>query len=135
MRREQTEIMKLRIKDNSIRLRLSQSEVASIREQGLLRAHVSFSGGARFEYALESSPAVVAPVAEYSDNVLLVKLPESTVLQWADSDQIAITSNQMVGNDDELLLLVEKDFACLTPRDGENESDMFPHPEADERSC
>ncbi len=29
-----------------------------------------------------------------------------------------------------LTLLLEKDFACLVEREGEDESDMFPHPHA-----
>jgi hypothetical protein len=33
-------------------------------------------------------------------------------------------------------ILVEKDFACLAPREGEDESDMYPHPEAKQgESC
>ncbi len=30
-----------------------------------------------------------------------------------------------------LSILVEKDFACLAPREGEDDSDMYAHPEAD----
>ena len=127
--------MKLRIRDNSLRLRLSRSEVDEIRDVGLLRAAVRFPNGARFAYVLESSPASVAPTAEYADNVILIKLPESAVHRWADSDEIAIASDEVVGNDDVLTLLIEKDFACLSPRDGEDESDMFAHPEAGTRNC
>ena len=29
----------------------------------------------------------------------------------------------------------EKDFVCLTGRDDEDESDMYPHPHAGEESC
>jgi hypothetical protein len=34
-----------------------------------------------------------------------------------------------------LKILVEKDFACLAPREGEDESDMFPHPKAATDGC
>jgi hypothetical protein len=34
-----------------------------------------------------------------------------------------------------LNILVEKDFACLAPRAGEDERDMYPHPNADEAQC
>ncbi len=33
-----------------------------------------------------------------------------------------------VDDGDSLKILVEKDFACLAPREGEDESDMYPHP-------
>ena len=32
-------------------------------------------------------------------------------------------------------ILVEKDFQCLAPREGEDESDMFPHPDGDSTTC
>ncbi len=127
--------MKLRIRDNSIRLRLTRSEVVAIRDDGLLRSFVAFPDGTRFEYALESSPASVAPNAQYTDHAMVIRLPESTVREWADSDQVAIASEQAVDNDGVLSILVEKDFACLSPREGEDESDMFPHPEAGHKTC
>ena len=127
--------MKLRIRDNSIRLRLSRPEVDLLRDQGLLRSSVAFPGGSRFDYALESSPAIVAPTADFAGNGLLVGLPQSAVRGWADSDQVGIASEQATENDGVLKILVEKDFACLSPREDEDETDMFPHPEAGNRSC
>ena len=127
--------MKLRIRENSIRLRLTRSEVTVIRDEGLLQSFLAFPDGKRFEYALESSPASVAPNAQYTDDAMLIRLPESTVREWADSDQVAIASEQAVDNDGVLSILVEKDFACLSPREGEDESDMFAHPEAGQRNC
>jgi hypothetical protein len=32
--------------------------------------------------------------------------------------------------DGSLRITLEKDFACLAPREGEDESDNFPHPQA-----
>jgi hypothetical protein len=34
-----------------------------------------------------------------------------------------------------LRILVEKDFACLAPREGEDESDMFPNPLSGKETC
>lgn len=127
--------MKLRIRDNSIRLRLTRSEIATVRDEGLLRCFVAFPEGAQFEYALESSPAAVAVTAEYADNSVLVRLPEAAVREWADSEQVAIAGEQAIDNDGSLTILVEKDFACLAPREGEDESDMFDHPESNTRKC
>ena len=42
---------------------------------------------------------------------------------------------QVLDDGSNLKILVEKDFVCLTGRDDEDESDMFPHPEAGSRSC
>ena len=50
-------------------------------------------------------------------------------------DQVG-EGEQQHDNGDVLSILVEKDFACLAPREGEDESDMFPHPGAEQgESC
>lgn len=127
--------MKLRVLDNSIRLRLTRSEVDAVNDSGLVRVRVRFAGSNTFDYVLESSPATVKPEAHISNNVLTVRLPEMDVQQWAASEQVSIRSAQLLDGDDQLTILVEKDFQCLAPREGEDESDMFPHPDADSTTC
>ena len=129
--------MKLRIRDNSVRLRLTRGEVETLRQEGLVSARTGFPGGRDFQYVLESSPASVSLGAFLSDNVLTVRLPEMTVLAWAATDQVSIEGEQLLNDGGKTTILVEKDFVCLAPREGEDESDMFPHPQAesDEASC
>lgn len=127
--------MKLRVLDNSIRLRLTRTEVDSVRRDGLVRGRVAFTGSHAFEYILESSPATVNPEAHISNNVLTVRVPESDIETWATSEQVSIKSNQLLDHGAHLVILVEKDFACLTPREGENETDMFPHPLEGQDAC
>ena len=57
------------------------------------------------------------------------------MLAWATSDQVSIDGEQVLVDGEKLNILVEKDFICLTGRDDEDESDMYPHPEADKVSC
>ena len=127
--------MKLRIRDNSIRLRLSRTEVVSVNSNGLVRGKVQFAGSNSFDYVLESSPATVKPEAHISNNMLTVRVPQMDVNQWAESEQVSISSEQILDNGGLLKILVEKDFACLVPREGEDESDLFPHPDAGKESC
>jgi hypothetical protein len=129
--------VKLRIRDNSIRLRLSRGEVDILRDSGLVAARTGFPGGREFQYVVEGSPASVNPGAFFSDNVVTVRLPETAVLAWANSEQVSIVGEQRLDDGEPLSILVEKDFACLAPRDGEDEADMFVHPEAsnDQAQC
>lgn len=127
--------MKLRVRDNSIRLRLTRSEVESVQTDGLVRGRVPLAGGSNFDYVLESSPATVKPEAHMSNNVLTVRVPEQQILAWSASEEVSIAGTQNLGEGIELSILVEKDFACLTPREGEDESDMYPHPLAGEENC
>lgn len=122
--------MKLRIRDNSIRLRLERSEVDTLRDVGMVSAKTGFPGGRDFGYVVESSPASVNPGAVLSDSTVTVRLPESAVQAWANSEQVSIVGEQRLAEGDILSILVEKDFACLAPREGEDESDMYPHPNA-----
>jgi len=127
--------VKLRIRDNSIRLRLMRGEVDTLRGVGLVTSATEFPGGRTFRYCVESSPASVNPAAFFSDNEIIVRLPETTVLAWAGSEQVSISGEQVLANGENLKILVEKDFVCLTERDDEDESDMYPHPDADKVKC
>ncbi len=127
--------MKLRIRDNAIRLRLMRGEVEALRNDGLVSAQTGFPGGRTFSYVVESSPASVKPAAFFSDNVVTVRIPETTVLAWATSEQVSIEGEQVLEDGETLSLLVEKDFACLAPREDEDESDMYLHPDADDGGC
>lgn len=127
--------MKLRVLDNSIRLRLTQQEVQTVNSVGLVRGRVRFAGSNSFDYVLESSPATVKPEAHLSNNVLTVRIPQMDIKQWAESEQVSIRSDQLLDDEDRLNILVEKDFHCLAPREGEDESDMYPHPDAGSGQC
>jgi hypothetical protein len=129
------ELMKLRIRDNSIRLRLSRPEVETLSTDGLVSAKVPFPAGAKFVYCLESSPACVDPTAHFAEGELSVRLPETVVQDWAGSGEVSISAVQMLDDGGTLNILVEKDFECLAPRPGEDESDMFPHPQKDAAGC
>ena len=112
-----------------------RGEVETLRADGLVAARTEFPGGRCLRYSVESSPASVSPAAFFSDNEITVRLPETTVLAWATTDQVSIESEQVLVDGDTLGILVEKDFVCLTGRDDEDESDMYPHPEAGEAHC
>ena len=106
--------MKLRIQDNSIRLRLTRSEVDALDADGSVAASVSFPDGARLEYSLETSSLTGQPRAQFSTDRLVVQVPQAIARQWAVTEEVSITGAQPL-EDGELSLLIEKDFACLTP--------------------
>ena len=101
--------MKLRIRDNSVGLRLTGDEIETLRTQGVVSGRTGFPGGREFRYELESSPANVVPAAFFSDSVLTVRLPETTVLAWATTEQAAIEGEQVLVDGETLEIVVEKD--------------------------
>jgi hypothetical protein len=118
-------------------LRLTRAEVDELRDTGLVRARIGFPQARALSYTVESTPASVRPGAFMSDGAISVRLPEATVVEWANTEQVSIGGEQPLDDGESLTILVEKDFACLAPREGEDESDMFPHPNAgtDEGEC
>jgi len=90
-------------------LLLTRDEIETLRTQGIVSARTGFPGGREFHYELESSPASVAPAAFFSDNMLTVRVPETAVLAWATTDQVAIEGEQVLVDGEKLEIVVEKD--------------------------
>ena len=119
--------MKLRIQGNSLRLRLSQSEVAQFSKTGFVEDGTEFAPGIRFTYSIESTSSLTAPLASYHDHWLRFQIPAAAATEWFTSDRVAITSEQSIAPDKVLSILIEKDFQCLhggTERD----PDAYPNP-------
>ena len=74
-----------------------------------MAARTDFPGGRELRYELESSPASVAPAAFFSDNVLTVRLPETMVLAWATTEQVAIEGEQVLVDGHKLAIVVGKE--------------------------
>ena len=119
--------MKLRIKGNSIRFRLTQSEVEIVEQIGLVKDQIKFSNSISLEYEIKAVTGLEYVEAIYSENKITLKVNESLIRDWAHSDQVTISSSLDLSSNENLTILIEKDFKCLSPRD-EDESDMFPHP-------
>ena len=119
--------MKLRIKGNSIRFRLTQSEVKIVEQTGLVKDQIKFSNSISLEYEIKAATGLEYVEATYSENKITLKVNESLIRDWANSDQVTISSSLDLSSNENLTILIEKDFKCLSPRD-EDESDMFPHP-------
>ena len=114
-----------------MRIRVTQSELTQVIEHGRVIDAVEFGGGAALRYQLIRDPNGSAVDASFTDNVLTVTLPSPIADEWAGSEQVSIDAQQGLNNGDSLAILVEKDFACLAPREGENDADMFPNPGTD----
>ena len=121
--------MKLRIKGNSLRLRVSRSEVDRLLETGRVEetVHFGLDQDARLTYALEHTSSLQDITARHRAQEVAIVLSSESVSQWANSpEQVGVYGRLDVWNG-ELMLLVEKDFACLDGTNADNE-DTFPNP-------
>ena len=121
--------MEIRIQGNSIRLRLSQAEVDHLGKTGKVEDRIQFGTTAAesLRYVMESA-AIREMGASYSANEIKVFIPANLVTKWVSTDQVGLEHEMDLGGGNFLRILVEKDFKCLTPRAGEDESDYFPNP-------
>jgi len=127
--------VKLRILDNSLRLRVTQTELTTIAGEGESKASIEFGGGAALHYVLSADESIENIEATYADDVVSVRLPAAKLREWTATELVSLRGEQDLEDGSTLSILVEKDFACLEPREGEDESDMFPHPEGVTKNC
>jgi hypothetical protein len=120
--------VKLRIRADSLRLRLTRSEIDQLRERSRVAQAIHFGPGAALEYAIELTESDRVG-ARFEAATITVELPRTLALAWASGEDVGIAASQPLP-EGELALLIEKDFHCLAPR-GEQDDDAFPHPKAE----
>ncbi len=121
--------MKIRIRGNFVRFRLTQSEVLQLKNEGQVREQTCFGPGEGqvFAYVLESDPQLQQMSASFSNNTIRMALPLQEAQNWYDSNQVGFEREMEVMPGQMLKLLLEKDFACLDDTD-EDQSDNYPNP-------
>ena len=122
--------MKLRIRGNSIRLRLTQSEVARVGAGERLEEVLAFGPKPEqcLTYALEVADKADNITASYQAGRITLTLPLAAARTWSTTDTVTLDAEQLIHDGVVLRLLIEKDFACLTDRRGVEDADTFPHP-------
>lgn len=119
--------MKLRIKGNSIRMRLSQGEVKTLQESGEVWDSTQFPLMQSFKYGVVSTSTAVVNV-HTADFNLSLEVPLNQLEKWFDPAEVTIKTEIQLHGDESLVVLIEKDFQCLSTRPDEDESDLFPNP-------
>jgi len=115
--------MKIRIKGNSLRYRLTRSEVENLATEGLIEDKTEFGTGT-LVYSLRSTTADHLS-ATFENNCITLYMPEQFLQEWTDTDRVGFEHT-----DNGLHLLIEKDFVCIDNQT-EDQSDNYPNPLAD----
>ena len=108
--------MKLRIEDNSLRLRLSPEEVTNFHLTGRLETVVPLgpSVSDRLIYALQRDETLtdLKPSVSYTSGRVVVRLPVSVANAWTSSDEVSLSGIVEVADNQVVHILVEKDLGC-----------------------
>jgi hypothetical protein len=126
--------VKLRIKGDSLRLRLTRAEVQQLADSGSVEERVHMTPSGVLVYRLARTTEAATLGASFVAGVVEIQVPEKTALDWCASDLVTLEHVQPHGAV-RLRIVVEKDFACLAPRADEDESDNFPHPDEGSSKC
>lgn len=116
--------MKLRTTHNSIRIRIRKSELVTLQEQRIVEESISFPNGIVFKFALSIDTILEDLTATLENNYLKLSIAEARAKTWITTNEVGIETNIDLENNEQLHLLIEKDFPCLD-RENEDKSDTF----------
>lgn len=120
--------MKLRLRENSIRLRLLQSEIKSLRETGCVSEKIRFAPHQTLTYTIKVSETTREIEARFENEEIIVEVPEILAEKWTETGRVGLENEQKFNELLSLRILLEKDFVCSErPADADNR-DAFPHP-------
>jgi hypothetical protein len=112
--------MKIRIKGNSLRYRLTRTDVDRLDKEGYLEEQTNFPGNPLI-YALQLTESDVL-TSSFIDNKITLNMSHKMIAEFIQTDKVGFSNY-----DGDMDLLVEKDFTCLD-NVAEDQSDNYPNP-------
>lgn len=121
--------MKIRMKENTLRLRLSQAETEQFGRDGKVSTITRFGSGSDsfISYSLEKGEIAKAVFTTFNGSEIKVIVPGKLADEWAFTSLEGFEENVPLNDGQSLYVLVEKDLHCLHKRVVEDDSDSFPN--------
>jgi len=119
--------MKIRIKENSVRFRLTPTEVKIFCKEGRIEKTTQFYS-TTFVYGVKQKQIENLQV-DFNDNTVTLIVPENFTKDWYNNDVVGLEHYVDLSDGTKFFLLLEKDFACLD-NTHEDQSDKYPNPKA-----
>lgn len=118
--------MKIRIKGNSIRFRLSKNEVTLFATEGYLEEKTVFPSGT-FIYAIRKLFDGKTLDASFINPKLTLFVPRCLVQEWTTTDITGSKNMLPISDGENLNLLLEKDFECINAEEIKDQLDYYNH--------
>ena len=113
-------MMKIRIKGNSLRYRLTKPEVARLWSEGFVEERTEFAGKPLI-YAIETANNDKLS-ADFIDDRIVLNMPKAMIDELYNTDKVGFDDHTGT-----VSLLIEKDFVCID-NTGEDQTDNYPNP-------
>jgi hypothetical protein len=117
--------MKLRLRGNSIRVRLDRRDTSILIDRGSIEDGFRLGPGVGFSYAVELGSAPrEQPQASYADGRLTIRIDPKDAEEWLAGDRVGFDHEQEVDGG-VVRVVLEKDFACIDRPAGEEVDDAY----------
>ena len=120
--------MKLRLHDDSIRLRLRRPEVETLCREGAVESRTRLAANVTLVYRLETAPVDHIEL-ETRGHDITIRLPRRDAEGWEDNQRVGFEASVSIADDVLVQVLVEKDFKCIDGDSDEDQSDAYPNPQ------
>jgi hypothetical protein len=121
--------MKLRIRGDSLRLRVVRGELDELMSRGVVADRIRFPGGRSLLYRVHVLQSGEPWKAVLDEDGISIGIPRAEAAEWFRPECVGARTELAVQDGATLSLLLEKDFPCLVERPGEDDSDAFARPD------
>lgn len=119
--------MKIRIRGNSVRYRLTKNEVERLCREGSIEETTNFPN---LDFAYEVKVATTEQLnIHFANNRISLQISETLLENWDTNNRVGFSHSVVTSNGKTIDVLLEKDFTCLEDR-GEDESNNYPNPKS-----
>ena len=112
--------MKIRIKKDTVRYRLTRPEVEAFAVNGIIKEETHFNSKTLIYVLQKSNDSRIR--IDFTDDTIIVLMPEIMAEEWAATGRVGFENDQ-----DSPAVYIEKDFKCLD-NVTEDQSDNYPNP-------
>ena len=119
--------MKIRIRGNSVRFRLTKNEVEQLCRENFIEERTNFPH-MDFVYQVKAAEVELLNI-DYLNNIISLQVSNTLLENWETNDRVGFSNSVVTSQGKTIDLLLEKDFTCLEDR-GEDESNNYPNPKS-----
>ncbi|WP_299154182.1 hypothetical protein [uncultured Christiangramia sp.] len=117
--------MKIRIRGNSVRYRLTKNEVEHLCREGSIEETTNFPN---LDFAYEVKVATTEQLnIDFVNNKISLQISDVLLKDWDTNNRVGFSHSVITSKGKSIDVLLEKDFTCLEDR-GEDESNNYPNP-------
>ncbi len=119
--------MKIRIRGNSVRFRLTKDEVEQLCREKFIEEKTNFPNHDLI-YAVRVSNTKNLEV-DFANDQISLQISEELLQGWDTNNRVGYSHSLSTSSGRTIDILLEKDFTCLEDR-GEDESNNYPNPKS-----